>query len=132
MTAQNSRGGTLPHPAFFRDFAYVFVAALAGGLVARRLRQPLILGYVLGGILIGPFTPGPTLTDIHSLELLAELGVILLMYSIGIEFSIRDLLRVRWVALLGAPLGIFLTIGTALLIRNLLGWSVPQAITVGA
>jgi CPA2 family monovalent cation:H+ antiporter-2 len=118
--------------AFFRDFAYVFVAALAGGLIARKLRQPLILGYVLGGIFIGPFTPGPSITDVHALELLAELGVILLMYSIGIEFSIRDLLRVRWVALIGGPLGIIVSILLTLAIRNLLGWSIPQAITIGA
>jgi monovalent cation:H+ antiporter-2, CPA2 family len=65
----------------FRDFAYVFVAALAGGLLARRLHQPLILGYVLGGIIVGPFTPGPRVSNLHSLELLAEIGVILLMYT---------------------------------------------------
>ena len=124
--------GPVTNTAFFRDFAYVFVAAVAGGLIARRLRQPLILGYVLGGIFIGPFTPGPTITDVHALELLAELGVILLMYSIGIEFSIRDLLRVRWVALIGGPLGIIVSILLTLAIRNLLGWSIPQAITIGA
>ncbi len=96
--------------ALYHDLAYVFVAAMAGGLVARKLRQPLILGYVAGGIVVGPFTPGLRLSDVHELELLAEIGVILLMYSIGIEFSIRDLLRVKWVALIGGPLGILLSI----------------------
>ena len=72
---------------FFRDLAYVFGAAVVGGGVAKLLRQPLILGYVLGGFLIGPFTPGPTLSEVHQFEVLAELGVILLMYSIGLEFS---------------------------------------------
>ena len=72
---------------FYRDLAYVFGAAVAGGVVARLLRQPLILGYVLGGIAVGPFTPGLTVSDIHEFELLAEVGVILLMYSIGLEFS---------------------------------------------
>lgn len=121
-----------PNPAFFRDFAYVFVAALAGGLIARRLRQPLILGYVLGGILIGPFTPGPRISDLHFLELLAEVGVILLMYSIGIEFSARDLLRVKWIALIGGPLGILLSIVLAVSVGQLAGWPTAQGITVGA
>jgi CPA2 family monovalent cation:H+ antiporter-2 len=118
--------------ALYHDLAYVFVAAMAGGLVARKLRQPLILGYVAGGIVVGPFTPGLRLTDVHELELLAEIGVILLMYSIGIEFSIRDLLRVKWVALIGGPLGILLSILLGLGVGWTLGWSTPQGIAVGA
>src|SRR5712692_6866362 len=90
---------------FFRDLAYVFGAAVVGGGVAKALRQPLILGYVLGGFLIGPFTPGPTLSEVHQFEVLAELGVILLMYSIGLEFSFDELLQVKWVAIFGGPLG---------------------------
>ena len=96
--------------ALNRDLAYVFLASVAGGFVARRLHQPLILGYVLAGILVGPFTPGPTLSEVHALELLAEVGVILLMYSIGMEFSLAELLKVKWVAIAGAPLGILLSI----------------------
>src|SRR4051794_726576 len=116
---------------YYRDLAYVFVTAVVGGVVASKLRQPLILGYVVAGILIGPFTPGPTLGDVHALELLAEIGVILLMYSVGIEFSWRDLLRVKWVALVGAPLGIAVSIGLALGAGALLGWSTAQGIAVG-
>ena len=96
---------------FFRDLAYVFGAAVVGGGVAKALRQPLILGYVLGGFLIGPFTPGPTLSEVHQFEVLAEIGVILLMYSIGLEFSFRELLQVKWVAIFGGPLGILLSLG---------------------
>src|SRR5213083_667333 len=92
-------------PNFFRDLAWVIVAAVAGGALAWLARQPLILGYVVGGILVGRFTPGPTVSDTHTFELFAEIGVVLLMFSVGIEFSLRDLLRVRWVALLGGPLG---------------------------
>jgi len=77
---------------FYRELAYVFGAALVGGAAAKALRQPLIVGYVLGGILIGPFTPGPTISEIHQFEILAEIGVILLMYSIGLEFSFQELL----------------------------------------
>ena len=122
----------ISHAIFYRDLAYVFIAALLGGVAARKLRQPLIIGYVLGGIVIGPFTPGPTVSDVHALELLAEIGVILLMYSIGIEFSLRDLLSVKWVSAVGGPLGILLSIGLGLAIGWLLGWSTPQGIAVGA
>jgi len=116
----------------YRDLAYVFVAAVLGGLIAKRLGQPLIMGYVIGGILIGPFTPGPTLSDIHVLELFAEIGVILLMYSIGIEFSFRDLLRVKWVALIGGPVGLLVVIALAVLVGRLLGWNMLESLTIGA
>ncbi len=116
----------------YRDLAYVFVVALLGGLVARRLGQPLIVGYVLGGIVIGPFTPGPTVSEMHVLELFAEIGVILLMYSIGIEFSLADLMRVKWVALIGGPLGILASIAMGLAAGRLMGWSVLQGVAIGA
>ncbi len=117
---------------FYRDLAYVFGAAVVGGAAARMLRQPLILGYVLGGILVGPFTPGPTVADVHEFEVLAEIGVILLMYSIGLEFSFRDLLRVKWVAVVGGPLGILLSIALGVGVGSLLGWSWQQGVAVGA
>ncbi len=122
----------LPNPAFFVDLATVFLAAVAGGLLARFVRQPLILGYVLGGIAIGPFTPGPTIHESHMFELFAEIGVILLMFSIGLEFSVKDLLRVKWVALAGGPLGILMSIGLAVMVGSLIGWSTTQSIVIGA
>jgi CPA2 family monovalent cation:H+ antiporter-2 len=121
----------IPDAIFYRDLAYVFGAAVVGGVLARLAGQPLILGYVFGGVLVSPLTPGPAVTDIHSFELFAEVGVILLMFSIGIEFSLRDLLRVKWVALVGGPLGILLSIGVALAVGTLLGWSALQSIVVG-
>ncbi|MDF0668252.1 MAG: cation:proton antiporter [Nitrospira sp.] len=121
-----------PDPVFFRDLATVFLAAVAGGILARLARQPLILGYVLGGIAIGPFTPGPTISESHTFDLFAEIGIILLMFSIGLEFSVKDLMRVKWVALAGGPLGILLSIGLALLVGTLSGWSTTQSIVIGA
>ena len=117
---------------FYRDLACVFGAAVVGGALARALRQPLILGYVLGGILVGPFTPGIRVTDVHQFELLAEIGVILLMYSIGLEFSFADLLRVKWVAMVGAPLGILLSVALGLGSGALLGWNWQQGVAMGA
>ena len=69
----------------FAILTYIFLAAVFGGFVAWRLRLPLILGFVLGGIVISPFTPGPHLSDLHTFEVFAEVGVVLLMFSIGVR-----------------------------------------------
>jgi monovalent cation:H+ antiporter-2, CPA2 family len=116
----------------FKDLALIFVAAMAGGLLARRLRQPLILGYVAGGILISPFTPGPSVADPHRLESIAEIGVILLMFSIGIEFHVRDLLRVKWVSLAGGTLGILASMALGAGVSALLGWDTRQGMVMGS
>ena len=76
-----------PYPSLFRDLTYIFVAATAGGLIAWRLKLPLILGFVLGGIAISPYTPLLQLHDVKTFHELAETGVVLLMFSIGAEFS---------------------------------------------
>jgi CPA2 family monovalent cation:H+ antiporter-2 len=123
--------GVISESIFFRDLAYVFGAAVVGGILARITRQPLILGYVFGGILISPLTPGPAVSDLRTFELFAEIGVILLMFSIGIEFSFRDLLGVRWVALLGGPLGIALSVAMGVAVGGLLGWPLLQGAVVG-
>ena len=119
-------------PAYiFRDIAMVFASALVAGLLFWRIRQPLILGYVLAGLLLSPLTPGPRVHDVHTFEIMAEIGVILLMFSIGIEFSIPELLRVKWVALIGAPIGISLSIGLGVGMGLLLGWPVLQGVAIG-
>jgi len=108
------------------------LAALVGGSVAWLLKQPLIVGYVLGGILISPFTPGPAVSDLHHFEAVAELGVVLLMFSIGLEFSLHELLRVKWVAVFGGPLGILLSIGLSLGVGAWLGWNVVESVVIGS
>jgi monovalent cation:H+ antiporter-2, CPA2 family len=120
------------NPILFRDLTYIFVAAVFGGLVAWRLRLPLILGFVLGGIAISPFTPGPQLSDLHTFELFAEVGVVLLMFSIGVEFSIPELMRVKSVALMGGPIGILLMVLLTLGAGRLFGWSVTESFIIGA
>src|SRR5213594_2765254 len=118
-------------PVLFRDLAYVFAAAVLGGGLAWLARQPLILGYVAGGLLVSPLTPGPSISDVHTFELFAEIGVVLLMFSLGIEFSLKDLLRVKWVAVLGGPLGIVLSIALGLATAAALGWSLLEGAIVG-
>src|SRR5580692_11887039 len=121
-----------PNPILFRDLSYIFLAAVVGGLLAWRLRLPLILGFVLGGIAISPFTPGPHVSDLHTFEVFAEVGVVLLMFSIGVEFSIPDLIRVKWVALVGAPIGILAMLGIALGVGKLAGWTLTEGLVIGA
>jgi len=120
------------NPLLFRDLAYIFLAAMAGGIVAWRFGLPLILGFVLGGIVISPFTPGLQLSDLHTFQILAEVGVVLLMFSIGVEFSISELLSVKWVAVVGGTVGITLSLALSVAVARLLGWSMVQGVVVGA
>src|SRR5512134_2987929 len=108
------------------DLALIFFAALAGGYVAQRLGQPLIVGYILAGIAIGPFTGGPTVENVHDLEALAELGVVLLLFALGLELSFRELTPVRTVALAGGTIQIALTIALGF------GWAWRPALWFGA
>lgn len=114
------------------DIAVILVAALAGGYLAQRLRLPLLIGYILAGILVGPYTGGFTVSDIHDIELLAEIGVALLLFALGLEFSFSKLQRVRNIALGGTVIQIVLTMLTGFGIGRLLGWPTAQAIWFGA
>jgi CPA2 family monovalent cation:H+ antiporter-2 len=120
------------NPVLFRDLTYIFVAAIGGGLVAWRLRLPLLIGFVFGGIVVSPFTPGPHLSNLHTFEVFAEVGVVLLMFSIGVEFSIPDLMRVKWVAIFGAPIGILCMVVIAAAAAKLGGWTIKEGIVIGA
>jgi monovalent cation:H+ antiporter-2, CPA2 family len=114
------------------DLGLLLLAALGGGTVAYLLRQPLIVGYILGGILVSPFTPGPQVSNPQAFTTFADIGVVLLMFSIGAEFSLEGLLRVRKVAIFGAPAGISLIILMVFLVGWLLGWPVPQRLVIGS
>src|SRR2546425_3525142 len=116
---------------FITDLGLLFLAALGGGLVAQAVHQPLIVGYILAGVLIGPFTPGPTLSDPHTFQLFADVGVVLLMFTVGVEFAVEELLRVRKVALLGAPAGIALVALLTIPVGKLLGWTLVQSLVAG-
>jgi CPA2 family monovalent cation:H+ antiporter-2 len=81
--------------------AVALAYALVGGVVARRLRLPTIVGYLVAGMALGPFTPGFH-GDFETIRQLAELGVILLMFGVGLHFSVSDLWQVRGIAIPGA------------------------------
>jgi CPA2 family monovalent cation:H+ antiporter-2 len=114
------------------DIALILVAAFLGGLVARRLGLPLILGYILAGVLVGPHTGGPTVAQVHDIELLAEIGVALLLFSIGLHFSLEDLAPVRRVALLGTFVQMALTAAFGYGLGRLFGFGWTEAVWLGA
>lgn len=114
------------------DIIILIVTAFFCGLLIQRLRQPLILGYLLTGVILGPYTGGLTVTEPHDIELLAEIGVALLLFALGLEFSLKDLKPVKYIALLGTPIQILLTIGLGLAIGWLLGWEWRTSLWFGA
>lgn len=114
------------------DIAIIIVAALLGGLIAQRFKQPLILGYILAGVVVGPYTGGVTVTEIHDIELLAEIGVALLLFALGLEFSFKELTPVKKVALIGTPIQMILTIGYGFAIGLLLGWKPIPSLWIGS
>lgn len=114
------------------DIVIIVVAALVGGIIAHWLRQPVVLGYILAGVLVGPHTGGVTVSEIHQIELLAEIGVALLLFAIGLEFSLDKLKPVRAIALAGTPIQMILTIAYGFAIGKWLGWDNISSLWLGA
>ena len=106
------------------SLAWVFAA------VAHRLRLPPVVGYLLAGILIGPFTPG-YVADQNLANQLAELGVILLMFGVGLHFSLKDLLEVKAIAIPGAIAQIACATLLGMGLALWLGWTVPAGLIFG-
>ena len=121
----------MPHGvALISTLATAFGAALILGFIAARLRMPALVGYLLAGVLIGPFTPG-FVADTGLAAELAEIGVMLLMFGVGLHFSLQDLLDVRKVALPGAVLQIAAATGLGALVAHQWGWSWGAALVFG-
>ena len=114
------------------DLIIIIVASLVCALAARRFGQPLMLGYIAAGILVGPHTMGVTVSDVHEIELLAEIGVALLLFVLGIEFSLKKLRPVRAMALVGTPVQIVLTMGLGYGIGSMAGWGHEASLWLGA
>jgi CPA2 family monovalent cation:H+ antiporter-2 len=110
--------------------AIALPAALVGGFLARRLKLPAILGYLLAGVAIGPFTPGPVANSEVALEL-AEIGVVLLMFGVGLHFSLRDLLGVRRIAVPGALGQIAAATTLGIGVGLLADWSIGASVMLG-
>ena len=114
------------------DLILLVVSAFFSGLLMQRLGQPLILGYILTGIAFGPYTGGFALTSVHEIELLAEIGVALLLFALGLEFSLKDLKPVKKIALIGTPIQILLTIAMGYGIGQWMGWDAKTSLWLGA
>ncbi len=118
------------HTPLIATIAAAFVLALAFGFVAARLRAPPLVGSLIAGIVLGSFTPG-LVADARLAAQLADVGVILLMFGVGLHFSFGDLLKMRRVALPGAiaQMAVATTIGAGLAIAW--GWSVGASVVFG-
>ena len=114
------------------DIVIIVVAAFIGGIAAYKLKQPLILGYILAGVIVGPYTGGVTVSEIHNIELLAEIGIGLLLFALGLEFSFQNLKSVRNIALVGTPLQMLLTIIYGYALGHWLGWEWVPSVWLGA
>ena len=114
------------------DLTLIVAAAVAGGFLARRLGQPLIVGYIIAGIAVGPSTGGLTVVNAHDIEQLAEIGVALLLFSLGLEVSFRELAPVRAVAVAGGAAQIVLSIALGAGLVSALGSSWQSSLWFGA
>lgn len=113
------------------DIIIVIVFGLAAGLLFNLVKLPPIIGYIIAGIVIGPFTGGITVSDIPRIELLAEIGVALLLFSIGLDLSFKELRDVRNIAIIGTTVEIFLCIFLGLAIGHFMGLPANVSIVFG-
>lgn len=114
------------------DLVIIILAGFAGGILARLLKQPFVLGYILAGLVIGPHTGLVSISNIHEIEMLAEIGVALLLFALGLEFSLSELKPVRHIALIGTPIQIVLTLIFGYGIGVFLGYTWYQSVWLGA
>ncbi|HEY50390.1 MAG TPA: sodium:proton exchanger [Dehalococcoidia bacterium] len=111
--------------------AILLTAALVGGMIAHRLRQPVILGYLVIGVAVGPHALG-LVNDLELVEAVATMGVALLMFTLGLEISIAQLRQVGRVGLWGGMAQVLVTFGLGLVVGiALFKWAIPQAVLFG-
>lgn len=115
---------------FILNLGVAVLAALLGGAIAARLRQPTVVGYVVAGIVIGPFTPG-FVGDQQQITVLADIGVVLLLFALGVQFPLRDLVAVRGVAVGAALLQIAATTIAGAVAAGVLGFDARSSVVIG-
>jgi CPA2 family monovalent cation:H+ antiporter-2 len=118
-------------PGLLANLAIALLAAMVGAAVAVRLGQSTMVGFIVAGIVIGPYTPG-FVGDVDIVQELADIGVIFLMFAIGARISFADLASYRWVAVVGGSVQVLLTIGVGTLVGLGLGWGLQEALFLGA
>ena len=118
---------------FLQDLAIVMIVAGVVTIIFHRFKQPVVLGYIIAGVIIGPYTPPfELINDREAIKTLAELGVILLMFGLGLEFSLRKLGQVGISAFIAAFLEILLMVWVGYEIGRVFGWSTMDCIFLGA
>jgi CPA2 family monovalent cation:H+ antiporter-2 len=116
---------------FLRTLALVLGLAAVTTIVFQRFRLPVVFGYMLAGLIVGPHVPIPLVADPETVHLLSELGVILLMFSLGLEFSLRRLLGGGWAVVIVAVLESSLMLGLGYTAARFFGWTVLQSLFAG-
>ena len=114
----------------FDDIVVILVAAGVGGLGARLLRLPPLIGYLVAGAVVGPHALA-LVTQLEDVQTLAEFGVILLLFAVGVEISLSDLRRLGWRVLVASAAQIVLTIAVGYGIGTALGWGPQASLTAG-
>ncbi len=118
--------------AFLKALTIVLGVAAVTTVVFQRLRQPVVLGYIIAGLIVGPHVPIPLVADSAVVRTLSELGVILLMFSLGLEFSIRKLAQVGPTAGLTAVLQSSIMVWLGYVVGQLFGWTTLESLFTGA
>lgn len=119
--------------AFIQDMAVIMLVAGIVTVLCHRFKQPVVLGYIVAGVIIGPHTPPfQMIQDEHTIKILAELGVVFLMFSLGLEFSLKKLSRVGATAVVAALAEIMLMIWVGYEIGGFFGWSTMDSLFLGA
>jgi len=114
----------------FATITMAVMLAFIGGFIARKLRMPTLVGYLVAGLVISPFTPGYT-GDTNAAAQLAEMGVVFMMFGVGLHFSLKDLWSVRAIAIPGAILQTTLSTLLGLAVSQMWGWSFEAGLVLG-
>ncbi len=116
--------------ALLTNITVALLTAFTGGYLARKIGLPSLVGYLLAGMVIGPFTPG-FVGEIEDISQLAEMGVIFMMFGVGLHFSLNDLWKVRRIAIPGAVLQMVIATALGFLLTQLWGWSIGASLVLG-
>lgn len=119
-------------PVLIADLGLILAAAGVTTLLFKKIKQPLVLGYILAGVIVGPYIDFmPTVTDHESITIWAEIGVIFLLFSLGLEFSFKKLVKVGGSASITAIVEVVFMLLTGFGVGKMLGWSTMDSIFLG-
>ncbi len=119
-------------PVFLQTLALVFCVAAVTTVLFQRMGQPVVFGYLLAGMILGPYIPVPVAADASTAQTLSELGVILLMFSLGLEFRLRRVIQMGVTSGLAALAETSIMLALGYLVAELFGWTPTEALFAGA